>query len=131
MNILITGANRGIGLGFVKHYLKAGHQVWACYRTDCSKLNDLPHDNLQLLRWDVTDTAPDLKPHLNRIPESIDILINNAGVYGPKNVDGQSLDTITPKIMHEVFAINCVGALNVVQHMLVNVKQMPKMMDII
>ncbi|GIU47129.1 SDR family NAD(P)-dependent oxidoreductase [Shewanella algidipiscicola] len=31
-HIVITGANRGIGLGFVNHYLKQGMRVTACHR---------------------------------------------------------------------------------------------------
>ena len=31
--VLITGANRGIGIGFTQHYLNAGYRVFACCRS--------------------------------------------------------------------------------------------------
>ena len=39
--VVVIGANRGIGLGFVRHYLsQPGYFVIATYR-DCQKINDL------------------------------------------------------------------------------------------
>jgi len=112
MNILITGANRGIGLGFVRHYLSRGASVWACYRSDPGKLADMHARRLHTVQWDIgTDTGP-----LGELPDSIDLLINNAGIYGPGK-DGQSLDNVTATAMHEVFNVDCVGPLRVVQRL--------------
>jgi len=112
MNVWITGANRGIGLGFVRHYLARGDDVWACYRRDPGGLTALATERLHLRHWDVArDDAPDQGPS-----ETIDILINNAGIYGPEK-DGQSLEKITPAAMLEVFNVDCVGPLRVVQHL--------------
>ncbi|MFQ5581356.1 MAG: SDR family oxidoreductase [Mariprofundaceae bacterium] len=112
MNVFITGANRGIGLGFVRHYLGKGCEVWACYRSDIGGLGDFATDRLHLMQWDVVQH--DLPSQ--GLPESIDILINNAGIYGPGK-DGQSLDNITPAAMLDVFNIDCVGPLRVVQQL--------------
>lgn len=113
MNVLITGANRGLGLGFVHHYLELGHQVWACYRSDSGALSAMQSESLHLLCWDVgTDTESE-----GELPERIDLLINNAGVYGPGK-DGQSLQNITSEAMLDVFNIDCVGPLRVVQKLL-------------
>jgi len=112
MNILVTGANRGIGLGFVRHYLQRGDEVWACYRMDAGALSELACERLHLLRWDIgEDQGPD-----DALPEQIDILINNAGIYGPDK-QGQSLDQVTSAAMLEVFNVDCVGALRVVQRL--------------
>jgi len=112
MNVLITGANRGIGLGFARFYLERGHHVWACYRTSPGKLAGLSCERLHLLQWDVAlDAAP-----LGELPDSIDLLINNAGIYGPGK-DGQELDNITTEAMLEVFNVDCVGPLRVVQRL--------------
>ena len=112
MNILISGANRGIGLGFVRHYLARNDSVWACYRSNPGSLANIDDENLHHVVWDVgSDTGP-----AGDLPDSIDLLINNAGIYGPGK-DGQSLDRITSEAMHEVFNIDCVGPLRVVQHL--------------
>jgi len=112
MHVLITGANRGIGLGFVHHYLKGGHEVWACHRADPGGLAATRSDALHLLHWDVgCDTAP-----RGELPGHIDLLINCAGIYGPGK-DGQSLDKVTPEVMREVFDVDCIGPLRVVQRL--------------
>ncbi|PCI44077.1 MAG: short-chain dehydrogenase [Proteobacteria bacterium] len=112
MNVLITGANRGLGLGFVQHYLAKGDQVWACYRSECQALADMNTEALHLLQWDVSqDKAPS-----EGLPDAIDLLINNAGIYGSTK-GGQSLDVIAPDDMLEVFNVNTVGPLRVVQHL--------------
>jgi len=112
MNVFITGANRGLGLGFVHHYLKQGDQVWACFRSEPGDLASIESDNFHTLRWDVgSDKAP-----LGELPESIDLLINNAGIYGPGK-DGQSLIKVTSDAMLDVFNIDCIGPLRVVQRL--------------
>jgi NAD(P)-dependent dehydrogenase (short-subunit alcohol dehydrogenase family) len=110
MNVLITGANRGLGLGFVHYYLKLGYQVWACYRTDSRELSGLQSEHLHLIQWDVA-TDDELQGEL---PAQIDLLINNAGIYGPGK-NGQSLQSITSEAMLDVFNVDCVGPLRVVQ----------------
>jgi len=110
MNVLITGANRGLGLGFVHYYLAQGWQVWACYRSECEALTELASDSLHIVRWDVGENT---EPR-GELPSHIDLLINNAGVYGSEK-GGQSLDLITPEAMLEVFNVNCVGSLRVVK----------------
>jgi len=112
MNVLITGANRGLGLGFVRHYLQAGDNVWACHRSDIGGLAALATPALQLLRWDVAcDDEPD-----GKLPDSVDLLINCAGIYGPGK-DGQSLAKVTAEDMQEVFNVDCIGPLLVVQRL--------------
>lgn len=114
MNVFITGAGRGIGLGFVVHYLSHGHTVYACYRNDSDELAALAekHNDLNIVQWDVT--LPATEHFLQSLPAQIDIVINNAGIYGPKK-DGQSLKKITAEAMHEVFDIDSVAPLRVVQ----------------
>ncbi|HXH71979.1 MAG TPA: SDR family NAD(P)-dependent oxidoreductase [Mariprofundaceae bacterium] len=112
MNVLITGANRGLGLGFVRHYLDQGSHVWACYRSGPDGLAELAGERLHLLRWDVGSD----EPPQGELPASLDLLINNAGIYGPHD-GGQSLNVVTPVAMQEVFNIDCVGPLRVVQRL--------------
>jgi NAD(P)-dependent dehydrogenase (short-subunit alcohol dehydrogenase family) len=113
MNIFITGANRGIGLGLVQYYLARGHEVWACYRSDRGGLAGIDNPQLHLVQWDVTHDRPTRVD--GELPAKIDVLINNAGVYGASKDTNQSLKAVTPDDMHKVFDIDCLGALRVVK----------------
>jgi NAD(P)-dependent dehydrogenase (short-subunit alcohol dehydrogenase family) len=112
MNVLITGANRGIGAEFVRHYLSEEDHVWACYRSDMGDLSSIRSERLHPIHWNV---ATDLEPR-GELPPMLDLLINNAGIYGPGK-DGQSLENVTPEAMLEVFNVDCVGPLRVVKHL--------------
>jgi NAD(P)-dependent dehydrogenase (short-subunit alcohol dehydrogenase family) len=109
MNVVITGANRGIGLGFVHHYLEHGCEVWAGYRREAGGLAEFDDPRLHAVQLDVTG---DIRASLSKLPDRIDLLINNAGIYGPNT---QSLETVTPEIMRQVFEVDCIGPLRVVQ----------------
>jgi len=109
MNIVITGANRGIGLEFVRQYLAAGDQVWACHRDDMGGLAQIDSGSLHTVYWDVTQELS--SETAAQLPDSIDILINNAGVYGSQ----QRLDQISADTMHRVFDVDCVAPVRVVQ----------------
>ena len=113
MNVVITGANRGIGLGFVEHYLKRGAEVWACHRTDKGGLKSIVSDRLHCLQL---DTSKDFDARDMDFPPTIDLLINNAGIYGPAKC-GQDLDHVTAEVMLELFNVDCVGPLRVVQQL--------------
>jgi len=90
-SVLITGANRGIGLEFVEQYLARGDKVFACCREIASaeELRNLAigHADLLLLELDVssTESLAALPAQLNG--SAIDIFINNAGVYGPRDAE--------------------------------------------
>jgi NAD(P)-dependent dehydrogenase (short-subunit alcohol dehydrogenase family) len=83
--ILITGANRGIGLEFVRQYAEAGWKVIACCRdlTQATGLQALVniYPDIRVYALDVADfSAIDaLAAVLKDV--KIDVLINNAGVY--------------------------------------------------
>jgi NAD(P)-dependent dehydrogenase (short-subunit alcohol dehydrogenase family) len=114
-NILITGANRGLGLGFVKHYLSLGNRVWATYRNDSASLTDLKNAACIPVKWDVTEPLADSERA--KLPDEINLLINNAGIYGAKN-DGQDLHSIQPQDMLQVYNIDAVAPLMTVQSLL-------------
>jgi NAD(P)-dependent dehydrogenase (short-subunit alcohol dehydrogenase family) len=114
MKVFITGANRGIGLGFARHYLARGDEVWACYRYEMGDLESLEEARLHRVMWDVREEAPRSSGVL---PDRIDLLINNAGIYGPGD-GAQSLERVSPQAMQEVFDVDCVGALRVTQYLL-------------
>ena len=119
--ILVTGANRGIGLEFVKQYLKKGDSVIATYREEESskELINLSQNksNLKILKLDVASDASmeSFCQHLGDQP--IDIFINNAGVYGPRDsnfgkVDAESwlpvlrINTLAPLLLTQLIIEN-------------------------
>lgn len=53
---------------------------------------------------------------MDALPATIDLLINNAGIYGPGKGE-QSLERITAETMHTLFAVDCVAPLMVVQQL--------------
>jgi len=84
--VLITGANRGLGLEFTRQYSAAGWHVRACCRTPENAqalqvlASSLP-DRISVQALDVSDlNAIDaLAQQLRDTP--IDLIINNAGIY--------------------------------------------------
>jgi NAD(P)-dependent dehydrogenase (short-subunit alcohol dehydrogenase family) len=109
--VLVTGANRGIGLEFVRQYLRDGWRVHAACR-DPRSAKDLTglRGDILVHALDVADHAAveDLAADLRR--EAIDLLINNAGVYGPRSSALRSLDY---EEWAEVFRVNVMAALKV------------------
>ncbi|MGF1754404.1 SDR family oxidoreductase [Vibrio makurazakiensis] len=115
--IFITGANRGIGLSLAQHYLSEGHEVYATYRDPNSAkvlLTISKEDpRLHCIQIDVTDYSVFDQIAL-QLP-SIDILINNAGYYGPK---GNSLGNTDVEEWRKVFEINTIAPLKLVEALL-------------
>ena len=91
--VLVTGANRGIGLEFVKQYAGEGWRVLACCRNPmaASTLNGLVGQykgSIAIHSLDVAvhEQIDNLSRELSN--ESIDLLINNAGIYPASRSDG-------------------------------------------
>ena len=87
MNVLITGTNRGIGLQMVKIAVSKQWRVFACCRNvhDADKLSEVTRMSgglVSMHTMDITDKAQIQAVAYELRHESIDILINNAGVYG-------------------------------------------------
>lgn len=101
--VLVTGANRGIGLEFVKQYLADDWQVIACSR---HALNLPEHENLRWFHLNVADSEAItlLADQIRNTP--IDILINNAGIWGG---DHQAFGDISPVEWLNVFQVNTIG----------------------
>jgi NAD(P)-dependent dehydrogenase (short-subunit alcohol dehydrogenase family) len=84
--VLITGANRGIGLEFCRQYASDGWRIIACSRNPensdaLNKLADQYQDQIQLQPLDVADHLQIDGLAQTLANESIDLLINNAGIY--------------------------------------------------
>lgn len=116
--VLITGANRGIGLEFARQYAADGWQVVACCRQPqqaeaLNRLADQYKDQFSIHRLDVRELAEidQLSHKLQDLP--IDILINNAGVY-PHAQNGE-FGHISYDDWMEAFRVNTFAPLKMVE----------------
>lgn len=91
---LITGANQGLGLEIASHYVKAGADVMLCARNGNTleearqQVEDLAESGQKVLAQ-VADVSKenDIDALMNATRShftQLHILVNNAGVYGPK-----------------------------------------------
>jgi len=120
LNILITGASRGIGYELVIQYATANtkNHIFAAVRHlqgESSKTLTTfaqSHPNVHLIPLDVSnkESIAASVSHVTRIVDHLDILINNAGVLIPDDPL-----TTTPDLMVSTYQTNVVGPLLVVQ----------------
>ena len=102
--VLITGANRGIGLEFARQYSADGWDVVTTVREHSEELDAL---NVRVEHLDMHDLHA--VAHFGEKLDALDLLIANAGMYGPKSViserDGEGwletfqVNTIAPFLL--------------------------------
>ena len=110
--ILITGANRGLGLEFATQLLARGAHVVATCR-DPGKANALNHlagehpGRLHVLPLDVEkpQTIAELARETALVFDGLDLLVNNAGVLVP----GERFGGIEPEALEHTFRVDTVG----------------------
>ena len=112
---LITGANRGLGLEFARQYLADGWQVYAACRdpdtaSELRRLADPSDQNLRIMALDVTDPANVKAAATELDGQAIDLLLNNAGVMGPR---GQTIGNIDYDAWAKVLDANAMGPMRV------------------
>lgn len=120
---LITGANRGLGLEFARQYLADGWQVYgACRDPDTAsqlrRLVDPSDQNLRIMALDVTDPANIKAAAIALDGQAIDLLLNNAGVMGPR---GQTIGNIDYDAWAKVLDANTMGPMRVSEAFIDNV----------
>jgi len=127
--VLVTGANRGLGLEFVRQYLVEGWNVLATCRNpdDAEQLHELALSggNLEVFSLDAADfdTIDALAAKLRDRP--IDVLINNAGIFGPRpqadNDFRQSFGQIDYRILADVLRVNTMAPLKIAEAFIENI----------
>jgi len=116
--VLITGANRGLGLEFAKQYREKGFTVIGTARNP-EEAKELEALDVRVEELDVADgkSVKELAKKLDGVP--IDILINNAGIFRGRSDNLKNLDMDHMDIS---FAVNSTGPLRVTQALLPNLK---------
>ena len=117
MNVLITGASRGLGLEFVKQYAEEGATVFACCRDpgtskSLHQISDEAGGKVSMHALDVADAKSIASFAKSFGDEPIDVLINNAGIYGPKQQSANDMDFDG---WAETFAVNTMAPLRIAQ----------------
>ena len=112
---LITGANRGLGLEFARQYAAEGWQVYAACRDPSSaselrRLADTCDHKIRVIGLDVTDLASVKSAAARLDGQAIDLLLNNAGVGGPR---GQTIGNIDYVAWEKVLDVNTMGPMRI------------------
>lgn len=115
--VVITGANRGLGLALVERYLRDGWNVVACCRSDESamQLRERVGESITTYVLDVGDLDA-VRAFGSMLPDrQISLLINNAGIYPEKG--RPRLADITNEEWRRAFDVNVIGPIRLAQVM--------------
>jgi NAD(P)-dependent dehydrogenase (short-subunit alcohol dehydrogenase family) len=119
--IMITGANRGLGLALTKKILAGGHHIHAVNRRDGGELLKLQEkypDGLSLYSGDISD-EDSIRQALKKIGDQVgtlDIVINNAAVHLEQS--RPLLEQVDFSNYLSTYQVNAVGPLMVVKYAL-------------
>ena len=123
--ILVTGANRGLGLGLVKKFLRNNEKV-ICTTRNISKSKELIlckekyNDNLEICELDLLDKdSPNILSNFLG-DETIDLFINNAGVIGHS---AQHFKSVSLNHWIDVLKVNLITPLLITQSIIKNVEK--------
>lgn len=116
--VLITGANRGLGLEFTRQYLANSFRVLATARapekaSELLQLQEQYPKALELLPLEVTNAESRKKLVKAVGTQMIHLLINNAGYYGESN----QLTQLDEQEWLKVFHINTIAPIKLVQQL--------------
>jgi NAD(P)-dependent dehydrogenase (short-subunit alcohol dehydrogenase family) len=122
MNILITGAGRGLGLELTKLALERGHAVAACVRDANAPSDSLRElaarypDSLRIEQLDIV-SEPDAERLAERLKADsfrLDALVNNAGILLGR---GDGISALSMDDVRRTFEVNLFGPLTVAKHL--------------
>jgi NAD(P)-dependent dehydrogenase (short-subunit alcohol dehydrogenase family) len=124
MRIVITGANRGLGLGMARAFAARGEEVWATARRlgDAKELQALAKGSGGKVRVHEVDVRDDAQVRALAAAVgdgSVDVLINNAGVAGNWST---SIATFDAEEALKCFDTNALGAIRITKALISNLR---------
>ncbi|MDA7949430.1 MAG: SDR family oxidoreductase [Hyphomicrobiaceae bacterium] len=111
--VVITGANKGIGLALARQMTERGDEVIATVRKTSGELSDLGVETIEGI--DVADDAAVARLADALEGRTIDVLINNAGILTREGLHDLDWDAIRAQ-----FETNTLGPLRVTRALLAN-----------
>jgi len=109
--VLITGANRGLGLEFAHQFTQKGYTVIGTARSP-GEAHELQNTGARIVKLDVAD-SDSVRAMAEELKDTkIDILINNAGVFGH---DTQNFIDLDIDKLNWSFQVNTLGPMRVTQ----------------
>lgn len=120
--VLVTGANRGIGLQLTRRFAETGRHVVATTRDPrrSAELSALASARVTVATLDVTDPQSVSRLQSDLTGQAVDVLINNAGVYGG---DHQSIDDMDYGAWLRTLEVNTLAPLRVSTAFLPNLRR--------
>jgi len=114
MNIVVTGASRGIGFELVKQFLNAGHTVF-CLTRNLEPLKAIIHSNLKSMSTDLNsqESMNSAVTFIKNEVDQIDCIINNAGLLVNK-----PYETVSYTELQKVYQVNVFAPYYLTQQLL-------------
>lgn len=106
--VVITGANRGIGLSLSKHFLQSGNRVYGVCRQSSAELRASGAKVVEGIDVSKPEAVEELVSELRNV--NIDLLINNAGI-----LRNEVLGQIDYGSIEQQFAVNALAPLRLTE----------------
>jgi len=115
-SVLVTGASRGIGRGLVERFAARGWEVIATARDPAAIAVE---GSVERYPLDVTDPTSIARLAAGLAGRPLDVLVNNAGIFGPRDVQ---LGAIDYEAFRAVLETNTLGPVRLTEALLPNLR---------